>query len=134
MSLFVGFFSVLSFDTDIVPITLMPIEISWRRNMQAAFETSQQPQSDLDTEDPVADDSQNTTLSLRSFDESVHTGFQIVTKSGPLCGEPMMGVVYFVEDFTLNVDENNADGTFQKCLKMQNGARFLTRRTVRAHD
>ncbi|CAG8502756.1 5914_t:CDS:10 [Paraglomus occultum] len=82
---------------------------SWRRNVQAAFETSQLPQSDLDTENPVADDSQNTTLSLRSFDESVHTGFQMATKSGPLCGEPMMGVVYFVDDFTVNVDENNAD-------------------------
>ncbi|CAG8540937.1 6028_t:CDS:2 [Paraglomus brasilianum] len=77
----------------------MPIEISWRRNVQAA----------LDAENLVADDSQNTTLSLRSFDESVHTGFQMVTKSGPLCGEPMMGVVYFVDDFTVNVDENNAD-------------------------
>ncbi|CAG8836225.1 26232_t:CDS:2, partial [Racocetra persica] len=39
-------------------------------------------------------------LSIRDFEEGIHTGFQLVTKAGPLCSEPLMGVAYFLEDFT----------------------------------
>ena len=48
-------------------------------------------------------------LSIRDFIEGIHTGFQLATKSGPLCAEPLMGVSYFLEDFTINIDSKNLD-------------------------
>jgi ribosome assembly protein 1 len=33
----------------------------------------------------------------RDFDGYVETGFQIATLHGPLCGEPMEGMAFFVE-------------------------------------
>ncbi|CAG8615979.1 4597_t:CDS:10 [Cetraspora pellucida] len=45
-------------------------------------------------------------LSIRDFEEGIHTGFQLATKAGPLCAEPLMGVAYFLEDFTISIDEN----------------------------
>ncbi|CAG8787988.1 3612_t:CDS:2, partial [Racocetra fulgida] len=45
-------------------------------------------------------------LSIRDFEEGIHTGFQLATKAGPLCSEPLMGVAYFLEDFTISIDEN----------------------------
>jgi len=48
-------------------------------------------------------------LSIRDFIEGIHTGFQLATKSGPLCAEPLMGVAYFLEDFTVNINSENVD-------------------------
>ncbi|KAH9854742.1 translation elongation factor 2 [Lenzites betulinus] len=36
------------------------------------------------------------------FDNHLETGFQLATFQGPLCGEPMEGIAYFVEDVTLD--------------------------------
>ncbi|RIB02088.1 P-loop containing nucleoside triphosphate hydrolase protein [Gigaspora rosea] len=47
--------------------------------------------------------------SIRDFEEGIHTGFQLATKSGPLCAEPLMGVAYFLEDFTISIDYENVD-------------------------
>lgn len=48
-------------------------------------------------------------LSIRDFEEGIHTGFQLATKTGPLCAEPLMGVAYFLEDFTISIDYENVD-------------------------
>lgn len=48
-------------------------------------------------------------LSIRDFVEGIHTGFQLATKSGPLCAEPLMGVAYFLEDFTINTNDEDVD-------------------------
>lgn len=42
---------------------------------------------------------------LRDFDDSIETGFQIATFQGPLCGEPVVGMAYFVE----NVDAGSLE-------------------------
>nr|CAG8601725.1 19_t:CDS:10 [Entrophospora candida] len=48
-------------------------------------------------------------LTLQNFDESINTGFQLATKAGPLCSEPLMGVAYFLEDFKVEIDGDNVD-------------------------
>ncbi|CAG8453155.1 2691_t:CDS:10 [Ambispora leptoticha] len=46
----------------------------------------------------------NKQLTIKDFEEAVHTGFQLATKAGPLCAEPLMGVAYFVEDFLIDTE------------------------------
>lgn len=58
---------------------------------------------------PEDNSSQKYELSIRDFVEGIHTGFQLATKSGPLCAEPLMGVAYFLEDFTINTNDENVD-------------------------
>ncbi|KAJ1829375.1 Cytoplasmic GTPase/eEF2-like protein (ribosomal biogenesis) [Coemansia sp. RSA 2599] len=38
-------------------------------------------------------------LTIRDFEESINTGFQLATQSGPLCFEPMTGVAVTVKNF-----------------------------------
>jgi len=38
---------------------------------------------------------------LHHLDNSIVTGFQLASKSGPLCEEPMSGVCFILEDFIL---------------------------------
>jgi ribosome assembly protein 1 len=38
------------------------------------------------------------------FDNDVETGFQLATFQGPLCGEPVEGMAYFVENFEIDRD------------------------------
>jgi ribosome assembly protein 1 len=42
---------------------------------------------------------------FRRFESSIVTGFQIATSTGPLCAEPMVGVCYFIEDFTIDTSK-----------------------------
>ncbi|CAG8439651.1 10899_t:CDS:10 [Ambispora gerdemannii] len=57
-------------------------------------------------------ENKNTTseqLTIRDFEEAVHTGFQLATKAGPLCAEPLMGVAYFVEDFLIDTENTGLE-------------------------
>lgn len=49
------------------------------------------------------DDGVVTKISIRSFDDSIDTAFQLSTLRGPLCNEPVQGMAYFVEK--IEVDE-----------------------------
>ena len=40
----------------------------------------------------------------RDFDNHIETGFQLATFQGPLCAEPMEGIVYFVEQVDIDRD------------------------------
>lgn len=39
---------------------------------------------------------------LIEYDSSFINGFQLATLAGPLCEEPMMGVAYFIKDWTID--------------------------------
>ncbi|KAJ3333923.1 Cytoplasmic GTPase/eEF2-like protein (ribosomal biogenesis) [Blyttiomyces sp. JEL0837] len=41
--------------------------------------------------------------SIRDYEGSISTGFQLATSAGPLCAEPMMGVAFFLEEFSLDL-------------------------------
>ncbi|KAG0309483.1 Cytoplasmic GTPase/eEF2-like protein (ribosomal biogenesis) [Dissophora globulifera] len=43
-------------------------------------------------------------ITVQDMAESVHTGFQIATNSGPLCGEPMLGMAFFLNEIELLED------------------------------
>ncbi|GES89533.1 P-loop containing nucleoside triphosphate hydrolase protein [Rhizophagus clarus] len=74
-------------------------KFSWRKYHQ-----------EVNEEVPPEDNSSHKhELSIRDFVEGIHTGFQLATKSGPLCAEPLMGVAYFLEDFTVNTYDENID-------------------------
>lgn len=40
----------------------------------------------------------------RDFDGNIETGFQIATLHGPLCGEPIEGMAFFVERVEIDRD------------------------------
>lgn len=44
---------------------------------------------------------------LTKYENSFVNGFQIATVAGPLCEEPMMGVCFVVEDWTIDNSEQN---------------------------
>ncbi|CAI2168612.1 15727_t:CDS:10, partial [Funneliformis geosporum] len=80
---------------------------SWR-NICSALKSSEAIHLEVNEEEFLLERSSHN-LSIRDFVEGIHTGFQLATKSGPLCAEPLMGVAYFLEDFTINIDNNNLD-------------------------
>uniref|UniRef100_A0A3Q2XYT0 Elongation factor-like 1 n=1 Tax=Hippocampus comes TaxID=109280 RepID=A0A3Q2XYT0_HIPCM len=59
---------------------------------------------------------------IREFDNSIVSGFQLATLSGPMCEEPLMGVCFSIERWDLqssNSPHQNAfeeSGTFQEAL------------------
>ncbi|RKO93267.1 P-loop containing nucleoside triphosphate hydrolase protein [Blyttiomyces helicus] len=57
-------------------------------------------EADVDANDDVAT---RRVLTVRDYDGSIATGFQLATSAGPLCAEPMMGVCFSVEDFRVHV-------------------------------
>lgn len=42
---------------------------------------------------------------LTKYENSFVNGFQIATLAGPLCEEPMTGVCFVVEDWTIDVSK-----------------------------
>jgi ribosome assembly protein 1 len=40
---------------------------------------------------------------IRDFDNHIETGFQLATFQGPLCGEPVVGMAYFVEQVDIDI-------------------------------
>lgn len=55
---------------------------------------------------------------LALYDTSFVTGFQMATKAGPLCEEPMMGVCFVVEDWSLAPSTSTEPGEEQ--IRTQN--------------
>lgn len=53
---------------------------------------------------------------LRDFDDSIENGFQIATFQGPLCGEPVVGMAYFVEKVDIGTAEDQDDRTYPLSL------------------
>lgn len=43
--------------------------------------------------------------SLRDFDQSIISGFQMRCRSGPLCEEPLRGVAFMIEEWTNLIDD-----------------------------
>jgi ribosome assembly protein 1 len=41
--------------------------------------------------------------SYKDYENAIQAGFQLATASGPLCGEPMSGVAFFIEDFKIDI-------------------------------
>ncbi|CAB5357897.1 unnamed protein product [Rhizophagus irregularis] len=78
-------------------------KFSWRKYHQ---EVNDEVNEEVLPED---NSSKKYELSIRDFVEGIHTGFQLATKSGPLCAEPLMGVAYFLEDFTINTNDEDVD-------------------------
>ncbi|KAF9991069.1 Cytoplasmic GTPase/eEF2-like protein (ribosomal biogenesis) [Mortierella antarctica] len=48
------------------------------------------------------------TINVQDMAESIHTGFQIATNGGPLCGEPMLGMAFFLQEIEILEGENEA--------------------------
>ncbi|CAG8470536.1 6222_t:CDS:10 [Acaulospora colombiana] len=86
---------------------------SWRKNVNSlkTFEN--------ETSKEVSEKSLE--LTIRDFEEAIHTGFQLATKAGPLCAEPLMGVAYFLEDFKVPVNAESVDIS-EKIRKRTSGA------------
>uniref|UniRef100_A0A8C4TEJ3 Elongation factor-like 1 n=2 Tax=Erpetoichthys calabaricus TaxID=27687 RepID=A0A8C4TEJ3_ERPCA len=49
------------------------------------------------------DKAANDTAAYRDFDNSIVSGFQLATLSGPMCEEPLMGVCFIVEKWDMNL-------------------------------
>ncbi|CAG8449795.1 15490_t:CDS:10 [Acaulospora morrowiae] len=83
-----------------------PYPLLWRKNANAQkiHETSSH-----DGTSGEVDEQSSLELTIRDFEEAIHTGFQLATKAGPLCAEPMMGVAYFLEDFQISINAENVD-------------------------
>ncbi|KAF9957234.1 Cytoplasmic GTPase/eEF2-like protein (ribosomal biogenesis) [Mortierella alpina] len=47
-------------------------------------------------------------ISVQDMAESIHTGFQIATNGGPLCGEPMLGMAFFLQEIEILEGESEA--------------------------
>ncbi|KAG0100019.1 Cytoplasmic GTPase/eEF2-like protein (ribosomal biogenesis), partial [Podila epicladia] len=54
---------------------------------------------------------EDSSLTIQDLAESVQTGFQIATNSGPLCGEPMQGMAFFVQEVEILEDVHNNDSS-----------------------
>jgi translation elongation factor EF-G len=44
---------------------------------------------------------------LDDLDAALEVGFQQITWQGPLCGEPLYGLMFIVHELSLTVDESN---------------------------
>lgn len=65
----------------------------------------------LDIPEDLDDKEQGTVtkVSIRSFDESIDTAFQLSTLRGPLCNEPVQGMAYFVEKIEIDDTGENVE-------------------------
>lgn len=68
---------------------------------------------------------------LRDFDNSIGSGFQLATLSGPMCEEPLMGVCFSVESWDMKIPsqtvqkDSEDDSISQQSLKANNNEREL---------
>jgi ribosome assembly protein 1 len=44
-------------------------------------------------------------MSMREFDDSIETAFQLATFKGPLCAEPMSGMCFCIEDIQIGGED-----------------------------
>jgi translation elongation factor EF-G len=74
-------------------------------------EKASHKQSEEIVEDGLVDDEvvdvtqQDERLGILDVDFNIHTAFQLSTLTGTLCGEPLLGVCYVVEDVIVNSEE-----------------------------
>lgn len=54
---------------------------------------------------------EDSSLTIQDLAESVQTGFQIATNSGPLCGEPMQGMAFFVQEVEILEDAQSSESS-----------------------
>ncbi|KAK3533198.1 hypothetical protein QTP70_013598 [Hemibagrus guttatus] len=52
-------------------------------------------------------------VTLRDFDNSIVSGFQLATLSGPMCEEPLMGVCFSVESWDMKIPSQRAQKDYQ---------------------
>jgi translation elongation factor EF-G len=67
-----------------------------------------------DSEDHVNDDEDKPLIlpDVRELDENFETAFQLAMNKGPLCGEPVVGMGYFLEEVVINDELDIATGTY----------------------
>ena len=87
---------------------------SLRQRYEASLEPSSSALADLSLSDdtPAASETaepNDNARMLRDFDDSIENGFQIATFQGPLCGEPVVGMAYFVEKVDIGTSEDRDD-------------------------
>ncbi|KAK4046864.1 Cytoplasmic GTPase/eEF2-like protein (ribosomal biogenesis) [Microbotryomycetes sp. JL201] len=74
--------------------------------MQGLSIDAKELESQLDNAtDESAATVQFTLPSVRELDENIDTGFQLAMNRGPLCGEPIVGMSYFLEQIDLDAGE-----------------------------
>ncbi|KAG9307484.1 hypothetical protein G9A89_017314 [Geosiphon pyriformis] len=80
---------------------------SWRRTIYESklLDFSPNEEGSFSTLKKIPDEE----FTIGDFDEAIHTGFQLATKAGPLCAEPLMGVAYFLEDFKVSIENSDID-------------------------
>ncbi|KAF9925090.1 Cytoplasmic GTPase/eEF2-like protein (ribosomal biogenesis) [Linnemannia zychae] len=50
-------------------------------------------------------------ITVQDMAESIQTGFQIATNGGPLCGEPMLGMAFFLQEIEiLDISQESGEG------------------------
>lgn len=71
----------------------------------------EESQQKLDIPEDLEENDQGTVrkISIRSFDDSIDTAFQLSTLRGPLCNEPVQGMAYFVEKIEIDETAENAE-------------------------
>ncbi|KAH9468798.1 hypothetical protein MJO28_005162 [Puccinia striiformis f. sp. tritici] len=62
-------------------------------------------------QDRSAESGSNQLISMREFDDSIETAFQLATFKGPLCAEPMSGMCFSIE--TLEIDSDDLTGSVE---------------------
>ncbi|KAF9334511.1 Cytoplasmic GTPase/eEF2-like protein (ribosomal biogenesis) [Podila minutissima] len=73
--------------------------------------------------------SEDSSLTIQDLAESVQTGFQMATNSGPLCGEPMQGMAFFVQKVEILEDaQNNDSGEGRSKMAVSSGQLITTMR------
>ena len=55
----------------------------------------------------IAEDKAN---QLNAYDSNFVNGFQLASLAGPLCEEPMMGIAFIVEDWSIDSGSDNTEG------------------------
>lgn len=65
-----------------------------------------------DSEDHVNDDEDKPLVlpDVRELDENFETAFQLAMNKGPLCGEPVVGMGYFLEEVVISDELDIATG------------------------
>jgi ribosome assembly protein 1 len=51
------------------------------------------------------------TLKVSTLENNVVSGFNLAANSGPLCNEPIAGVVFILEEFSMDSRQDEMDGT-----------------------
>ncbi|KAI9090463.1 hypothetical protein DFS34DRAFT_371598 [Phlyctochytrium arcticum] len=72
-----------------------------RTRSEAVDNSSPNEEDDLSDGFVSQEQRSNRIPTIRQFEGSIDAGFQLATLQGPLCGEPLMGVAFYLESFTI---------------------------------